>query len=271
MRIPIGTGLTDDSKRAAVSRCATWAVAACAAAGGLLAGSSSAAASIPDGSGAIHACYTTHNNFWNLEPLGSLRVVDTSSSGACASNESPLMWGQAGPQGPAGPTGPKGATGAGGPAGPPGPSGPAGTQGPGGPAGPAGPQGPAGPAGSGAVSFYTTVTNGPGTEVGPTLANGLTLNQYCPGGGGGVYVAVDTAGQTKTLQASGTSASDGSLAAVDSNNLAFLVRASGISSADLNVIARDSSVANGKFEQIQIHGEVTSTGCTVWGVIVPTG
>ena len=71
-----------------------------------------AAAAIPDGSGVIHACFRDTN--------GSLRVVDDPTT--CKNNETPLAWGQTGPQGPQGPTGPQGPQGPIGPQGPPGSS-----------------------------------------------------------------------------------------------------------------------------------------------------
>jgi hypothetical protein len=66
-------------------------------------------ATIPDGSGAIHACSSLSDK--------SLRVVD---SGACKAGETPVSWSQdavRGSQGPEGPQGPQGATGPQGPAG----------------------------------------------------------------------------------------------------------------------------------------------------------
>lgn len=136
-----------------------------------------AAASIPDGNGVIHACYTRNS--------GALRISDT---GVCNNRETGLSWNNVGPAGltwqgewsatasyaprdavvyhgssylavfansgstppsgnwlllaAAGGKGDTGATGAAGPAGP------AGIAGPGGPAGPAGPAGPTGAAGS---------------------------------------------------------------------------------------------------------------------------
>jgi hypothetical protein len=66
-----------------------------------------AKAAIPDGSGVIHSCFQDNN--------GSLRVVDSPTT--CKNNETPLAWGQTGPQGPVGPRGPQG------PIGPQGPSG----------------------------------------------------------------------------------------------------------------------------------------------------
>ena len=51
-------------------------------------------ASIPDGSGVIHACY---------DARGALRVIDSATT-TCAKNETSLTWNQAGPPGPAGPS-----------------------------------------------------------------------------------------------------------------------------------------------------------------------
>jgi hypothetical protein len=65
-------------------------------------------ASIPDGSGVIHACYKKSG--------GTLRVIDDSQQ-FCDSNETPIQWSQTGPQGIPGPQGPTGPTGPTGPAG----------------------------------------------------------------------------------------------------------------------------------------------------------
>lgn len=54
-------------------------------------------ATIPDGSGVIHGCFTTSN--------GALRVVDTDAGGTCKKGESPLNWNQTGPQGSPGQNG----------------------------------------------------------------------------------------------------------------------------------------------------------------------
>jgi hypothetical protein len=66
-------------------------------------------ASIPDGTGTIHACYSPSDK--------TLRVIDT---GGCAKGETPVSWGQnaiQGAQGSQGNPGPPGATGLQGPAG----------------------------------------------------------------------------------------------------------------------------------------------------------
>jgi hypothetical protein len=53
-------------------------------------------ATIPDGSGQIHACYKTGS--------GELRVVDPSAGGTCKPSESALVWSQTGPAGADGAT-----------------------------------------------------------------------------------------------------------------------------------------------------------------------
>lgn len=71
---------------------------------GLVVGIGSAAvyASIPDGSGVIHACY---NN-----STGMTRIIDDSSQ-TCRGGETAITWNQTGPQGPQGPQGPPGSGG----------------------------------------------------------------------------------------------------------------------------------------------------------------
>jgi hypothetical protein len=66
-------------------------------------------ATIPDGSGTIHACYTPSDK--------SLRVI---GSGSCAKGEAALSWSQNAIQGSQGPQGPQGAQGDTGPQGSPG-------------------------------------------------------------------------------------------------------------------------------------------------------
>lgn len=69
----------------------------------VLSSNGSGGASIPDGAGVIHACYTDD---------GRLRVIDTAEvTGTCKALETALSWNQAGPVGPAGPAGPPGADG----------------------------------------------------------------------------------------------------------------------------------------------------------------
>jgi len=132
----------------------------------------------------IIACYNNQN--------GRARIV--SSTAACASNESFVVWnikGPAGAQGPAGPQGPAGATGAPGPAGPQGAAGPKGAQGLTGPAGatgatgPAGPIGLTGPAGPAGPAGPTGIA-GPRGPAGPT---GIAGPQGVPGPAGPAGIA----------------------------------------------------------------------------------
>jgi hypothetical protein len=80
-------------------------------------------ASIPDGNGVIHGCYSV-NGQGQVDGSASLRVIDPASTNpngqACKSNERALDWNQTGPTGARGPTGP---TGQAGPTGPQGPEG----------------------------------------------------------------------------------------------------------------------------------------------------
>lgn len=70
-----------------------------------------AMATIPDGAGVIHGCFST------LPPTGQLRVIDTDKLKSCGRNEKPLDWNQqgrpgaTGAVGPTGPVGPSGASG----------------------------------------------------------------------------------------------------------------------------------------------------------------
>jgi hypothetical protein len=74
-------------------------------------------ATVPDSGGVIHGCYSKPGL---LSAGGALRVIDTSTSQACRSNEIALNWSHTGQPGP---QGPKGDTGGAGPAGPAGPAG----------------------------------------------------------------------------------------------------------------------------------------------------
>jgi hypothetical protein len=60
----------------------------------LLGGGAFALASIPDGSGVLHGCYTTKD--------GSLRLIDTDLGQSCTTKEHSVSWNEAGPPGPAG-------------------------------------------------------------------------------------------------------------------------------------------------------------------------
>ena len=99
----------------------------------LVAGTVVASASIPDATGAIHACYRKQG--------GQLRLIDTAKGQRCAATETGIVWYQDGPRGPRGRRGPEG------PQGSQGPQGIQGGQGIQGPIGPTGPQGTRGPGG----------------------------------------------------------------------------------------------------------------------------
>jgi hypothetical protein len=75
------------------------AIAVLAVAGGA---GSVALATIPDGAGVIHGCYST------LPPTGQLRVIDTDKARSCGRNEKPLDWNVQGRPGATGPAGPSG-------------------------------------------------------------------------------------------------------------------------------------------------------------------
>lgn len=63
-------------------------------------------ASIPDGAGAIHACYAK-SAAPGSQP-GSLRVIDTALGQSCQISEGSVSWSQTGPPGPQGPQGVQG-------------------------------------------------------------------------------------------------------------------------------------------------------------------
>ncbi len=106
--------------------------AALVAIGALGGGAGFAVASVPDGSGAIHACVMVSNG--TTIPLSNgvanIRIVDPSQGQSCAtgggestSSEVPLTFNATGPAGPAGPAGSAGSAGPGGANGSPGPAG----------------------------------------------------------------------------------------------------------------------------------------------------
>src|SRR5207247_3930210 len=98
---------------AAVGRRAAWLGLLCVAILVLVGGA--AYASVPDGGGVIHGCYS--------KTSGSLRLIDTATTTTCSSTENSVNWNQTGPPGPAGPQGPQGPQGATGTTGPTGPRG----------------------------------------------------------------------------------------------------------------------------------------------------
>jgi hypothetical protein len=79
---------------------------------GVLATAAAVQASIPDGAGTIHGCYSK-----SAPPggqPGAMRVIDTALGQTCQISEGAVNWSQTGPPGPQGPQGPQG---------PPGPKG----------------------------------------------------------------------------------------------------------------------------------------------------
>ena len=129
-------------------------------------------ASIPDGSGDIHACLATKK--------GTLRIIDSATVTSCKKGEVALNWNTS-PGGAPGPPGPTGATGPAGPAGLTGATGPAGATGSAGATGPAGATGAAGPAGATGATGAAGAT-GP---AGATGADGPTGPPGPPGSGSG--------------------------------------------------------------------------------------
>lgn len=161
----------------------TAALAAVALAGGI------AYATIPDGAGVIHACYSKSGD--------TLRVIDSSTS-SCKGNETALNWnaqGPAGPQGPkgdTGPQGPKGDTGLQGPKGDTGLQGPKGDTGLQGPKGDTGAKGDTGPKGDPGAKGDTGPQGDPGPKGDPGPQGdpgpkGDTGAQGPPGAGATVY------------------------------------------------------------------------------------
>lgn len=126
-----------------------------------------AVASIPDGSGVIHGCYTSNN--------GQLRIIDTAEGDSCRNSETAISWSQTGPPGPQGIQGLKGDPGIQGLQGLPGLNGKDGAP------GAAGPAGPAGQAGS-PVFFQEIGFCGSGGNPTPTTgagsSNGFAIGTF---------------------------------------------------------------------------------------------
>jgi hypothetical protein len=189
---------------------------------------------------------------------GALSVVKAGK--ACPKHTAALVFDQTGPQGSAGAAGAPGA------AGPPGAAGTPGT---------AGAPGAAGP---GASNYFTTVA-APGEYGGVTLPNGVTIVGGCPADGSGnnvflrLLVGSGAHGQGgENLQASGTDASDGTLAAVDDDDPGgFGLLPTGTDSVDIDVIARSSVVDTNPFYRVDFHADYDSgtASCNFWGVTVP--
>jgi hypothetical protein len=135
-------------------------------------------ASIPDGTGLIHGCYSA--NGAEATNGAQLNIID-SPGASCAKGQTAVSWSQTGltgPQGPQGLQGPKGDTGATGAQGPQGPQGDTGATGPQGPQGAAGPTGPQGPADTTADSYvgkFGTNTNGAAAGSGAECTLGQIL------------------------------------------------------------------------------------------------
>lgn len=140
-------------------------------------------ATIPDGGGVIHACYSKSG--------GALRVFDAGVT-SCGKSETALDWNM---KGAAGPTGPQGLQGPQGPAGPQGPKGEQGLQGQtgndgqdgaNGLDGAPGAQGPPGPQGVPGVSGRQIVS----AEVAIESGSQALVEAICPAGkhvlGGGI-------------------------------------------------------------------------------------
>lgn len=153
---------------------------AMAAALALFAAAGVAYATIPDGNGVIHGCYTKSG--------GSLRVIDASVVN-CKSTETSLNWNVQGPQGS---QGPQGATG------PQGPTGPQGL------AGPQGPQGPAGPSGTSHAYAATGGQASYGTSAVKVQSLSLSAGTYLVWATGTVSDSNTTTGHDCVLASSGT-------------------------------------------------------------------
>lgn len=115
-----------------------------------------ALASIPDGSGVIHACYQSPPPAHGA----NLQVIDTGNGGSCGGGMTALTWNQTGPQGPQGAAGAQG------------------------PAGATGPQGPAGPSTAGPSGLDITTVTGSAGFGGPAVVYCPSDHPYVIGGGG---------------------------------------------------------------------------------------
>ena len=136
------------------------------AVGALGGGAAFAVASVPDGSGAIHACVMVSNG--TTTPVASpgvanIRIIDPSQGQSCAAtggevtvSEVPLTFNATGPAGPAGPAGTMGSAGANGSAGPAGSSTSTGT---------------AAGGGEATSEIFITLRPASGPDVGPIAIN----------------------------------------------------------------------------------------------------
>jgi len=145
-----------------------------------------ASASVPDGTGVIHGCYSP--NGAKATNGAQLNILD-SASAPCNGSQKEITWNQAGPQGAAGPQGPAGAQGS------PGSPGLKGDKGDPGAQGDPGAKGDAGPAGANGVSGYQVVSNT--EQVSTTITQAYFA--YCPAGkkpiGGGWETNINLSGE----------------------------------------------------------------------------
>jgi hypothetical protein len=214
-------------KRTHLTALAVTTAAAFAVAGGV------AYATIPDGGGVIHTCYS--------QSLGTWRPIDYPTQ-KCKSGETSLDLNQKGPKGDPGPQGPQGTTGpagkdgvagaqglqgAPGPQGPPGPNGAPGAPGPQGPKGDTGDSGPQGPKGDPG----DTGAQGPQGPAGAQGPAGTT--------GQNAFTAFGTAGLSLSSASAGLTLIPGLTQTVNvpANSVLYL-------SAD-GALRSDSSVTNG--------------------------
>lgn len=123
-------------------------IAAAAAVAAVAAGV--AVASIPDGTGNIHACAKLDG--------GEIRVVDPGADDACKTNEATLQWNVIPPHGPTGPQGPQG------------------------PAGQQGPQGAQGASGANAVSYHPKTMTVATSVSAAQQIGGFFTSLTCPQG-----------------------------------------------------------------------------------------
>lgn len=136
-----------------------------------------------------------------------------------------------------------------------------------GPAGPQGKEGPPGPQGPGAVTINVSA---PEAQTVAATFNGIQVKTICQPTS--VQIALQTSGNTGTLQASGTSNNYNAgedVVPVDVSG------ASGTSvngavnpyQVSLNVIARNTAVSNA-FGRFDLH--LDAANCVLWGVYMPS-
>ena len=71
------------------------------------------------------------------------------------------------------------------------------------------------------------------------------------------------------LQVSGTMTEGTALASIDGDTKQAVLAADP-AVVDVNAIARDTSIAASTFDQIDMHGDLSGSTCTFWGVIIPS-